>query len=128
MLDVEVLETEYRLLSREQAEASLAAIQQIGEIRQLHVAVPPVYPARPIKIYYAAAGVSIGFLLALLSILTLDYIDPRVHDVDDMQGAFGVPLVAVIPHAAPVPGFLSAASDRTTVGFGALGIRPGNRA
>jgi len=101
-LEIDVQENEYRLLNREEAEASLSAIQQIGEIRQLHLATPPLYPSGPIKIYYAGAGLALGLLLALTAVLLLDYTDPRVRDAHDFQDAFGVPLVAVVPHAAPL--------------------------
>jgi uncharacterized protein involved in exopolysaccharide biosynthesis len=102
LLDIEVRENEVRLLNREEAEASLSVIQQIGEIRQLNLATPPVYPSGPIKIYYTVAGVVMGLLLALTAVLLLDYTDPRVRDADELQAAFGVPLLGVVPHAAPV--------------------------
>lgn len=98
-LDLEVREAEYRLLSHEEAQASLAAIQQLGEIRQLHAAVPPVYPEGPIKVYYAAAGLAMGFLLALFAVLVGDYADPRVRDVEDLSASLRVPVVAVVPRA-----------------------------
>ena len=110
-LNVEVLENEYRLLSQEEAEASLAALQEIGEIRTLSAAVPPVYPVRPVKVDYAIAGVVLGFLIALISALTRDYAEPRVRGVDGLQATFGVPLLAVVPHTAarlePAPFLLS---------------------
>jgi uncharacterized protein involved in exopolysaccharide biosynthesis len=106
-LDLDVRETEYRLLSKEEAQLSLAAIQQLGEIRQLSTAVPPVYPARPIKIYYAVAGLSLGFILALFAVLLMDYADPRVHDFDGLTVAVPeIPVVAVVPHLRPT-GLLS---------------------
>ena len=99
-LDLDVRETEYRLLSNEEAQASLAAMQQLGEIRQLHKAEPPVYPARPIKIYYAAAGLMLGLILSIFVVLLLDYTDPRVHDIDGSAGGMGVPVIGVVPRAA----------------------------
>jgi hypothetical protein len=100
-LDLDVREAEYRLLSQEEAQASLAAIQQLGEIRQLYQAAPPVYPASPIKIYYAAAGLVLGLMLSLLIVLVMDYTDPRVRDMDDVSG-LRVPVIAVVPHTAAV--------------------------
>ena len=99
-LDLDVRENEYRLLSQEEAQASLAAIQQLGEIRQLHQAVPPVYPSGPIKIYYVTAGVALGLLLSLFIVLVGDYTDPRVHDIDDVSRGRTVPVIAVVPHHA----------------------------
>ena len=99
-LDLDVRETEYRLLSQEEAQASLAAIQQLGEIRQLHQAMPPVYPASPIKIYYALAGLAMGFILALLLVLLSDYADPRVRDSESLTAALRVPVLAVVPHGS----------------------------
>ena len=44
-LDVEVLENEYRLGNQQYAEAKLASVLQMSEVRVLHAAVPPVYPS-----------------------------------------------------------------------------------
>jgi succinoglycan biosynthesis transport protein ExoP len=98
-LELDVREAEYRLLSQEEAQANLAAMQQLGEIRQLHTAVPPVYPVRPIKIYYVAAGFMLGMILSLLMVLLVDYADPRVHDVESASSDLRVPVVAVVPHS-----------------------------
>ena len=102
-LDVEVLENEFRLVNQQYAEARLASVLQVSEVRVLHTAVPPVYPVRPIKIYYVAAGLALGCLGALLAVLLLDFADPRVRTLDALEGLRGIPLLAVVPHAAASP-------------------------
>lgn len=111
-LDVDVLENEYRLLNRQEAETRLAAEQQVGEIRQLHEALPPIYPTRPIKIYYAAAGLVMGLVLALLAVLLVDYTDPTVYDHADMHDAFNVPLLAVVQRAPAGHALEAGSGDR----------------
>lgn len=108
-LDVEVRENEYRLVSQQYAEARLASVFRVAEVRVLHTAVPPVYPVRPIKIYYVAAGLALGFLSALMAVLLFDYADPRVRTLDGFAALPGTPVLAVVPHAPDIPLLLSPA-------------------
>ena len=96
-LDVEVIENEYRLLTEEHVEARLAAAQDISEIRALANAIPPVYPAGPVKIYYGVGGLAAGLLVALFLVLVSDYTDPRIRTADDVVRVVGTPVLAQVP-------------------------------
>jgi uncharacterized protein involved in exopolysaccharide biosynthesis len=97
VLEVEVLEERYRLVSREYAEARLAAAQEISEIRILAPAMAPVYPVSPVKIYYVAASLVIGFLAAMSLVLIVDYTDPRIRSGEEAERVLGAPIYATMP-------------------------------
>lgn len=99
VLEIEVLENEYRLLTQEHVEARLAALQEISEIRALAAAIPPMYPSRPIKGYYFAGGLVLGFLLSLCSLLVAEYASPRIRSVDDVTHLIDAPVLAQLPPA-----------------------------
>lgn len=98
-LEVQVLESQYKLLSQEQAEARLAAVQEISEIRALSGAIPPLYPSRPVKIYYLVGGFLAGLLLSLCFVLVADYTDPKIRSAEDISRATDIPVLARVPPA-----------------------------
>lgn len=98
-LDLNTLEDTYKLVTKEYAESRLAAARDISEIRVIHPATQPLYPVRPIKIYYAGGGLATGFLLALGLVLFIDYMDRHLRTREDIEGVFGIPVLATLPHA-----------------------------
>ncbi len=98
-LEVEILEDSYKMVSHEYEEARMASAQAISEIRVLHNAIPPVYPSRPIKVYYAGGGLIAGLLVALGLVLLRDYVDHRIRTQEDLEEAFGIPVLVSVPHA-----------------------------
>ena len=94
---LELRENEYRMIAEEHGEARLAAAQEISEIRVLHPAIAPVYPARPIKIYYAGTGLAMGFLLALSFLILREYMEPLLISEEDAERALGAPVLATVP-------------------------------
>jgi uncharacterized protein involved in exopolysaccharide biosynthesis len=98
-LDMSALEDTYKLVSKEYAESRLAAARDISEIRVIHPATQPLYPVRPIKIYYAGGGLAMGFLIALGLVLFIDYLDRHLRTREDIEGTFGIPVLATLPHA-----------------------------
>jgi uncharacterized protein involved in exopolysaccharide biosynthesis len=113
-LEVSVLEEEYKFVSREHAEALLAAAQELSEIRALAPAIPPVYPERPIKILYAGIGLLSGFLAALGLVLATDYAEPRVRTSEDVRRLVAVPIIVTSQGAAKKLKSEQVLADRTS--------------
>lgn len=111
-LDVRVLEDSYKLVSREYEENRLAAAQAISEIRVLHPAVAPVYPAGPIKVYYAGAGLGTGLLLGIAFLLIGEYVDRRIRTREDLEELLDVPVLATVPRASLPQRFAAILGER----------------
>ena len=100
VLEVGLLEDNYKMLVKSYEEARIAAAQAVSEIRVLHAAIRPRYPDGPVKIYYAVGGGLTGLLLALGIVLLLDYMDHRVRSAEEIEHVLGVAVLASVPHAA----------------------------
>lgn len=58
-----------------------------------------------------ALGSAIGFLLGLLAAGTLERLDRRLRDVDELAGVYGLPVVARVPRSSSLSGSGAAYAD-----------------
>lgn len=77
---------------------NLEKSQQGERFTMLERALPPAAPYSPNKIVTLAAGLILGSLLGLLTVLLRERTDPTYPDAESLQEAFpGLPVLATIP-------------------------------
>lgn len=99
-------------LHRDQMEKSLARAVQLRQeaavadpgITVLSEAVTPSSPAFPKKGLILGGAVALGGATGLLLSLILEFLFRRIRGVEDLEGAIGVPLLAVIAPFTPSQG------------------------
>ena len=102
--DYDTLQESYRGLLKKSEESKVAANlerQQIGEqFRVLDPAQVPLRPLSPQRLIINAGGLALGFVIGLLLIGGLEFLDATYHNEADVVGALALGVVAVIPQVA----------------------------
>lgn len=99
-LETELEDTEetYQIMRREFEEVRILRSRRISEMRVISYAVAPRLPAKPIRIFYAAAALFVGLLLgAHLVILHELFMGTKIRSVDDVELVLGLPVLATVP-------------------------------
>jgi len=66
----------------------------------LEVAKEPDSPVKPKRPQVMALALVLGLMLGIGLALLLEYMDQRLHSVDEVAAALGSPVLGVVPHAA----------------------------
>ncbi|HSG64787.1 MAG TPA: hypothetical protein VLD39_07295, partial [Gammaproteobacteria bacterium] len=96
-LDLAVAEETYRFIRKALDEARIREAEDIREIRVIAPGTVPVYPVRPIKIYYAGVAFALALLLGLVIALLLEYLNFSIETPEGAQEALELPLLATFP-------------------------------
>jgi uncharacterized protein involved in exopolysaccharide biosynthesis len=75
-----------------QLQSNNARILDTAEVPQI-----PVWPRKQLNLAVAALG---GLILGIGLVIGLEYLNPRITDVDHVKEAFGLPMLGVAPHVA----------------------------
>ncbi len=86
---------EFFLKRYEEARLREAAIP--NEIRIVSRALPSLYPIKPLKYIYAGLSLAMALVVAIGWALFLEYLDPRVRMIRDVDDELGVPVLGAIP-------------------------------
>src|SRR5712691_934192 len=86
---------EFFLKRYEEARVREAAIP--NEIRIVSRALPSLYPVKPLKYIYAGLSFGTALVVAIGWALVLEYIDPRVRTIHDLDDELGVAVLGAIP-------------------------------
>ncbi len=101
MRDYSTLESSYNSLLAKKQESQIAANleqRQIGEqFRMLDQARLPERPFSPNRARYNATGAGVGLAIGLALVVLLEYRDRSFRTDEDLRGAIGLPVLAVIP-------------------------------
>jgi polysaccharide chain length determinant protein (PEP-CTERM system associated) len=101
MRDYDTLQNSYNSLLAKKQEAQIAANleqRQIGEqFRLLDQARLPERPISPNRARYNATGAAVGLTIGLALLALLEYRDRSFQTDEDLRGAVGLPVLAVIP-------------------------------
>lgn len=95
-LRVKVAEDNYEAVNRTLEEARIQEASQASEVRVVSRASPAIYPSKPIKVYYGAAGTAAGLLIGLSFVFFMELMRTRVRSVDDAE-RLGLRVLATIP-------------------------------
>jgi Mrp family chromosome partitioning ATPase len=89
--------TEGRQLEARLRELEIASSLQTGGVEVVRRASVPVSPAVPKPLLSTFIGLLVGFVLAVLIVILLEFADRRLKDEDEAQAIFELPLLARIP-------------------------------
>ncbi len=78
-------------------ELQIASSLQTGGAEVVRLASPPTSAAVPRPLLSGVVGLFVGFLLAVVVVMLLEFADRRIRDEDEAQALFGLPLLAQIP-------------------------------
>ena len=78
-------------------ELQIASSLQTGGAEVVRLASPPTNAAVPRPLLSGVIGLFVGFLLAVVVVMLLEFADRRITDEDEAQALFGLPLLAQIP-------------------------------
>jgi tyrosine-protein kinase len=92
--------TEGRQLEARLRELEIASSLQTGGVEVVRRASAPVSPAVPRPLLSTFIGLLVGFVLAVLIVILLEFADRRLKDEEEAQALFELPLLARIPRPA----------------------------
>ena len=98
--DVEGAQRAYELVTQRLAQTSLESQTQQTNIAVLTPALPPLEPSCPKVLLNTLIAIFLGTLLGVGTALLLELMQRRVRSADDLAETLGVPVLAVIGHAA----------------------------
>ena len=98
--DVEGAQRAYELVTQRLAQTSLESQTQQTNIAVLTPALPPLEPSSPKVLLNTLIAIFLGTLLGVGTALLLELMQRRVRSTDDLAETLGVPVLAVIGHAA----------------------------
>jgi Mrp family chromosome partitioning ATPase len=81
-------------------ELEIASSLQTGGVEVVRSASVPTSPAVPRPLLSTFIGLLVGFVLAILIVILLEFADRRLKDEDEAQALFELPLLARIPRPA----------------------------
>ncbi len=96
-LSPEERESTGRQLEARLRELEIASSLQTGGVEVVRSASVPVSPAVPKPLLSTFIGLLVGFVLAMLIVVLLEFADRRLKDEDEAQAIFELPLLARIP-------------------------------
>ena len=98
--DVEGAQRAYEIVTQRLAQTSLESKTQQTNIAVLSPALPPLEPSFPKVLLNTLIAIFLGTLLAVGTALLLELMQRRVRSAEDLAETLGVPVLAVIGHAA----------------------------
>lgn len=98
-LELEVRSGEDTRKQIEQAyeEARIREASVGDDLKVISAAVPPTYPTKPIKIYYAGLSVAMALVIGLAFALLAEAVRPTIRSIEDVELGLGLPVLSTIP-------------------------------
>jgi succinoglycan biosynthesis transport protein ExoP len=96
-LNVTVAENTHRFMRQAHDEARIHEAEKFQEIRVISPGKAPVYPERPVKVYYAGVAFGLALVMGIAAALLLEYLNFTLRSTEDAEKALGLPLLATIP-------------------------------
>lgn len=103
--DLENAQRAYDAVLTRLSQSSLEGQAPQGNGYVLAEAVPPLRPTSPKVVLNIAASFALGLMLALGSVLLLEFADRRVRSVDEVSELLGLPIFGVLPKPGGKGGF-----------------------
>jgi capsular exopolysaccharide synthesis family protein len=119
--EAERLSSEGLQLQGRLRQIEIAAAAQTGGVEVAREASVPTNAASPKPLRTGVLALFLGFLLALGAALLLEVLDRRLREEQDMEAAFGLPILATIPRPARRASTVTPGADRAQYeGYSAL--------
>ncbi len=74
--------------------AELSKLQDIVLVDRAHVPLKPVFPRKKLNL---AIGLFFGLIVGLILAVIIDFRNPRINDIEEVQEKYHYPLLAIIP-------------------------------
>lgn len=107
----ERLSAEGRQLQARLRELEIASSLQTGGAEIVRRASVPTDPAVPKPMFTAVLGLLLGFVLAIGIAVLRELLDRRLKSEEDVQAAFGLPILATIPKPQRTTGVVALSAD-----------------
>lgn len=96
-LRLKIAEDNYSLVNKAFEDARIEEARQLSEIRIVSSAVPPTFPSKPIRYYYAGGGLAIALVFGIALAVFLETQRAKIRSVDDVRAVLQLPVLATIP-------------------------------
>ena len=96
-LRIKVLEGNYELANKTYEVARIEDARHFSEIRIVSSAVPPTFPAKPIRYYYAGGGFFFALMVGITLAIFLETQRARIRSIEDVAAVLKLPVLSAIP-------------------------------
>ena len=100
---VNIAENNFTHLSQKYEDARVNEAKRLSEIRIVQEAVPPVYPARPLKVVYAATALLLSLLVGVGAAFIMEYANISIRNVKEAEEVLDLPVLGTIPQIKSYP-------------------------
>lgn len=87
----------YEAVLKRLKETGITGGLETNNVRVVETAMVPTSPVRPRVTFNLAVSVAVGTLLAVGTVLTIEYLDRTIKSPDDVERVLGIPLLGVVP-------------------------------
>ncbi len=96
-VDVGTAKDSYELLKAEYEEARILQGKDISELLVVSLATVPGAPSKPIRVLFGAAAAFLAFMIGLYAVGFREAIRPTIRNVEDVERALDLRVLAAIP-------------------------------
>jgi succinoglycan biosynthesis transport protein ExoP len=96
--DVKDALSTYEIVDKTFKEADIKYSYEVPDVRLVSEAVPPLLPSSPLRGTITLAALLGGLVAAAGLAFFLEYLNPRVRGVQDIEDFVGVKVLTTIPH------------------------------
>jgi succinoglycan biosynthesis transport protein ExoP len=126
-LRLRAAENNFLHLSQEYEDMRLNEAEKASEIRVAQEAIPPLYPARPLKILYAGTSLLFSLLAGVCIAFIMEYANVSIRNAEEAEQALNLSLLVSIPEVeSSGSGILPLLESPATQGIMGAESRKGN--
>ena len=96
-LDVRSGEETRKQIEQAYEEARIREATVGDDLKVISAAVPPTYPTKPIKIYYAGLSVAMALVIGVAFALCAEAVRPTIRSIEDVEIGLELPVLTTIP-------------------------------
>ena len=96
-LELRAGEDTRRQIAQAYDEARIREAAVADDLKVISMAVPPTYPSKPIKIYYAGLSVAMALVIGIAFALAAEALRPTIRSIEDVELGLDLPVLTTIP-------------------------------
>ena len=95
---VKVAEDAYLKIKEQYEDARLEEAKKLTEIRVFDMAIPPLYPKRPMQLLCPLLGLMSGLMVSIGFAFLIEYMDDTIRSIEAAEKIFGYSVLTTIPN------------------------------